>query len=132
MNDPTRDFARSQGMKTTNLNRNQPVDWWGALILPIAAAIIALFVMMIGLPIALIRGFVFMKLWNWFVTGTITGFNMTWILASGICLTIGFVTAQTFNVKDERTQSQKWATVGMEFVAPFLTLFLGWILTLFL
>lgn len=109
------------------------INWfWDVFIWPVITLIVAGLMLVIGIPAMLIRGFVFMKLWNWFVVGTVTGINMTWIVASGIALMVSFLTAHTIGVKDERTPKEKYTAAGMEFIAPLFILFFGWILTLFL
>jgi hypothetical protein len=96
-----------------------------------ASVIVGALVTMIGIPLCLLRGFVFMKLWNWFVFGSLSNYNMGWIIASGIAMIIGWTTAQTLPIKDQRTEKEKLLGFSADILAPFLILFFGWILHLF-
>ena len=42
----------------------------------LAGIIVTVVMAVVAFPVMLIRGFVLMKLWNWFVLGNLTNFNM--------------------------------------------------------
>jgi len=105
--------------------------WQNGILYTLAASIVTILMFVIAMPLYLIRGFVFMKLWNWFVFGQLSNFNMGWIVASGISMLVGWATAFTVPVKDESTKQEKIIRSTAEYFVPFLILFFGWILHLF-
>lgn len=77
---------------------------------------------------AMLRGFVFTKLWGWFVVPLFDVPQLSTVYAIGIALLIGMFT----NRHDKEESSKDWGTIIVKaFVTPLLVLFVGWIISLF-
>jgi hypothetical protein len=74
------------------------------------------------------HGFVFMKLWAWFIVPT---FHVTALRipeALGLALLARFVT----NTNTQEDHENMVRTIGLAFFTPAVALFFGWILRFFL
>lgn len=78
---------------------------------------------------ALARGFVLTKLWGWFIVPFFEVGPLSMPIAIGIGLILGFLTHQEqfTNEDDDKTTP----LVGMV-ISPWITLLIGWIVTLFM
>jgi len=75
------------------------------------------------------EGYVFIKLWDWFVIPTFGLPKLSIYTAIGIMLLMGFLSHQLDIKKifEERTTKEKWVAFVMLFVRPAVFLFLGYI-----
>jgi len=95
-------------------------------------AIIKLLVAIIMIPVStVINGWVLSILWGWFIVPAFNQPSLSVIAAVGVSITIRFV---TYQISDIKTEYQKDAheLFGMSFIMPFIILFIGWLVTLFL
>ena len=93
-----------------------------------------LFIMFIVTPlVAIIQGWVLTVLWSWFVVPTFRLPELSIPVAIGLSLIVGMF--KGYN-NPEKTENEdvyvKVTKVVMLFVGPFIVLFLGWIVTLFM
>jgi hypothetical protein len=83
----------------------------------------------------LLEGFVFMKLWGWFVAPTFELVPpITLIQAIGISMTISFVaSARIIEDDEDKTTAQRMTRFAAKYyVAPIITLLVGYLVTLFM
>lgn len=92
-----------------------------------------LFLGMIGLFIsAIVRGFVLVKMWTWFV---VPYFNLPKIsipLAIGLSLLIGFLVVQTQPASEKSPSEAFVRTIIVSILFSLISLFLAWIVSMFL
>lgn len=83
----------------------------------------------------LLSGWVFSILWGWFIVSTFHAQPITLVGAIGVTLVVRFLTTNIprSDPKNVKTQAVLLAeAIGYAFVAPLLSLGLGWIVHLFI
>jgi Zn-dependent protease len=95
---------------------------------------VVLFVVLL-VPVFLLDGYVFLRLWEWFVLPVFESaptFNL--LQAIGLSALIGFATTNRVQPSDDdKTQSEKMSAFFMRYYfSPIFTLIIGYIITLFL
>jgi hypothetical protein len=83
---------------------------------------------LILIPVYLLRAYVLVKLWAWFMV-PLGIFEIGYAHAIGISLVVGFLTSQYIPAKDK---DNKWAAAAHTFLTPIMVLFIGWITTKFM
>ncbi len=79
------------------------------------------------------RGFVFSKLWKWFIVTTFDMQPIGIVASIGISYVVSFLTYQYVYAADERPEGEKLAAiVGVTFLFPLIYLFFGAIMKNFL
>ena len=81
------------------------------------------------------RGFVFMKLWAWFIVPVFHLPMLTIVIAIGVSMVVSFLTYHSTNIdrNDTRSSSEKFTTdIAATIMYPATFLFLGWIVQMFL
>lgn len=92
------------------------------------------FTFLLGIPAFILDGFVGMKLWEWFVEPTfLSAPHIGIVEAAGLAILIGFFT-RTHQVAapDPDGTRKLLSSLGYLYVAPFLTLVVGYLASLFL
>ena len=91
------------------------------------AVFVGLIVVM--LPLILLRAFVLVKLWSWFLV-PLGIFEINYAYAIGISLIVSYLTHQTEANKDENLDTKKyWLSAIFQ---PLITLLIGWITVQFI
>lgn len=103
-----------------NTSAEKQAYFAGFLTLPLTVAFIA--------PMAILRAFVFSKLWNWYFVGFFGAHRLPMVYAYGIALTVSFLTLQVSTKNDDPPSVRPFIIL---IVRPFSVLFFGWIGTLF-
>jgi hypothetical protein len=77
------------------------------------------------------RGYVFSKLWLWFIVSTFGASVLSIAQAIGLALVVSFLTHQPDMYEDKsRTQSEKFSSaVCITFMTPAFALLIGWVVT---
>lgn len=82
---------------------------------------------------SLLRGFVLVKIWGWFIVPLFHLPVLTLLPAIGLALVVGFMTYQYQYSKDERSTGEKvFESILLTFLYPLLVLLTGWVITLFM
>ena len=89
---------------------------------------IGVFVFTITLS-SILRGFVLSKLWGWFIVPLFGLPSLSISFAIGLCLVVGMFQSHP-SYKDHEIETSTALLQG--FVSPFIVLFIGWIVTMFL
>jgi NADH:ubiquinone oxidoreductase subunit 6 (subunit J) len=109
------------------------IKWEDILIYMAAFWLVAVAFVVVTVPSLILNGFVFMKMWNWFVLGNLSSYKMTLVIGIALNVFVSFATSRMTATKDERTDKEKMvASLSYCLFAPLLVLLTGWILTLFL
>jgi hypothetical protein len=88
-------------------------------------AILKLFVSIIAAPVYFLwYGFVFSKLWFWFVVPSFGFPALTVVDAAGICLIIKFIKSY----KLSNTEDNLFKVISFAFIFPLIALSIGWFL----
>lgn len=89
------------------------------------------YLLIVGLIITLIDGFVFQTLWGWFIVPTFLIHPLTLVQAVGICLIVGFLKVN-YNKKDEETIDTEFIlkVLFMSIFVAMITLGSGMIINL--
>ncbi len=96
-----------------------------------------LFFLTLVLPLLIIkvvvRSFVFMKLFNWFIAGTILNSTISFLGAFGILLIIGLFDVKNINNKKDLEVDSESVTnaVILYAVFPFIILLIGWLVSFY-
>lgn len=80
---------------------------------------------------AILNGFVLTKLWAWFIVPQFGLVALRIPFAIGISLVVGFLTHQTDTNKEEN-KSSFGTQFGLMILRPFMMLFTGWIVQMFI
>jgi hypothetical protein len=94
---------------------------WASILIPL----------MLAVPLTLWRGYVFCKLWGWFLLRHGAP-PIALIEGIGIWLTVAFVTAKYDGKKDLRPEEKWWAVEIVRFLIPAFFWVSGWIYQHFL
>ena len=82
---------------------------------------------------SLLRGFVLVKIWGWFIVPLFHLPVLTLLPAIGLALVVGFMTYQYQYSKDERSAGEKvFESIFLTFLYPLAVLLTGWVITLFM
>jgi len=92
--------------------------------------LMAILLVMVLLPI--MNGFVFSKLWGWFIVPTFNMAPIRIVEAIGIIFIIGFVTAKYQKQSEENFWSEFAIRISFVVSLAFATLFMGWVLNHFM
>ena len=92
-------------------------------------AILTLFVSIIAAPVYFMWcGFVFSKLWFWFVVPSFGFPALTVVDAAGICLIIKFTKEFTKGYKLSDREDDLFKAISFAFIFPLIVFSIGWIL----
>jgi hypothetical protein len=81
--------------------------------------------------IAILQGWVFTVLWGWFVVPTFHAPELSIAVAIGLTIVVGMFRRVDIDMR-EKTSNEKLTEAIATIVMPFVFLFLGWIVTLFM
>ena len=107
------------------MHNDDVVDIISGLIIFLGGLILGAFLVAMVAMVALVRAFVLIRLWAWFIVPTFQLPLLNYPYAIGLSLVIGLF---TIGIKTEEGKKiWVYAILG-----PFLTLFMGWVVKMFI
>lgn len=118
-------FIQNKGDYKMSANKSSTEDGYKTVATCLGVLIALPLVMVYGY---FVNGFVLSKLWSWFVVTTFGMEPLTIVQALGVSIVIGFLTSKPVQDDDKnKTTTEKIAKYIGIMLAPWVTLFAGWI-----
>jgi len=94
----------------------------------LSVVIVVLGICALAVGMSILNGFVFYKLWGWFIVPVFHTPELGIVTAMGIALLVSFLTSQTHHEYKDHERKNGWIVL----VQPFIVLGIGYIIKCFL